>query len=116
MSSRRHFHSLIVPAVVIILTAAHSISAQELTLTPYKASGTDGVGEKVGWTANLPPGSAPTGDYTYTIKKNNQDVIKTGNLDLTTGRATIEVTLDVPAMVYVSISLPGSSGSLAVGA
>jgi len=121
MSARRHFLSPIVLAVVIVLAAAHSSSAQQLTLTPYKASGTYGVGEKVGWTANLPPGSAPTGDYTYTIKKNNQDVIKTGNLDLATGRATIEVTLDEPAMIYVRISTPGgsrpgSSGSIAVGA
>ena len=121
MSTRRHFLSPIVLAVVIVLAAAHSTSAQQLTLTPYKASGTYGVGEKVGWTANLSPGSAPTRDYTYTIKKNNQDVIKTGKLDLAKGHATIEVTLDEPAMVYVQISTPGgtgpgSSGSIAVGA
>jgi cephalosporin-C deacetylase len=121
MSSRRHFLSPIVLAVAVVLAAAHSSSAQQLTLTPYKASGIYSVGEKVGWTANLQLGSAPTGDYTYTIKKNNQDVIKTGNLDLATGRATIEVTLDEPAMVYVRISTPagsgsGSSGSIAVGA
>src|SRR5437764_2845765 len=121
MHSRRHVLSLIVLAVVIILAAVHSSSAQQLTLTPYKASGIYDVGEKVGWTANLLPGSAPTGDYTYTVKKNNQDVIKTGNLNLATGRANIEVTLDEPAMVYVRISIPGSSGSgssgsMAVGA
>ena len=122
MSPRRHFLSPIVLAVVIVLAAAHSSAAQQLTLTPYKASGTYGVGEKVGWTANLSPGSAPTADYTYTIKKNNQDVIKTGKLDPASGHATIEVTLDEPAMVYVQISTPGgssgpgSSGSIAVGA
>src|SRR5258705_248764 len=121
MNPRRHFLSPIVLAVVMVLAAVHSSAAQQLTLTPYKASGTYRVGEKVGWTAKLIPGSAPTGDYTYTIKKNNQDVIKTGNLDLTTGHATIEVTLDEPAMVYVQISTPGgsglgSSGSIAVGA
>ena len=121
MSTRRHFLSPIVLAVVV-LAAAHSSAAQQLTLTPYKASGTYVVGEKVGWTANLSPDSAPTGDYTYTIKKNNQDVIKTGKLDPASGHATIEVTLDEPAMVYVQISTPGgssgpgSSGSIAVGA
>src|SRR6267142_2859753 len=109
MSSRRHFHSLIVPAVVIILTAAHSSSAQQLTLTPYEASGIYGVGEMVGWTANLPLGSAPTGDYTYTIRKNNQDVIKTGNLDLATRRATIEVTLVLGQEIKPSMALTSSS-------
>jgi len=122
MSSRRHLLSPIVLAVAIVLAAAHSSPPQQLTLTPYKASGTYGVGEKVGWTVNLSPGSTLTGDYTYTVKKNNQDVIKTGKLDLTTGRATIEVTLAEPAMIYVQISTPGggsvprSSGSIAVGA
>src|SRR6266850_3644271 len=109
MSSRRHSLSPIVLAVVIVLAVAHSISAQELTLTPYKASGTYGVGEKVGWTANLPPGSAPTGDYTYTIRKNNQDVIKTGNLDLATGRATIEVTPVHGQEIKPSMTLTSSS-------
>src|SRR6185503_7646739 len=121
MSPRRHFLSPIVLAVVIVLAAAHSSATQQLTLTPYKASGIYGVGEKVGWTANLSPASAPTGDYTYTIKKNNQDVIKTGKLDLATVHATIEVALNEPAMVYIQISTPGgsgpgSSGSIAVGA
>jgi len=37
-------------------------------------------------------------------------VIKTGKLDLATGHATIEVTLDEPAMVYVQISTPGGTG------
>src|SRR5882757_5858229 len=106
MSSRRDFLSPIILAVVMVLAAAHSSSAQQLTLTPYKATGIYGVGETVGWTVNVPTGSAPTRDYTYTIKKNNQDVIKTGKLDLATGHAAIEVTLNEPAMVYVRISIP----------
>jgi cephalosporin-C deacetylase len=120
MSTQRHFISLI--AVVILpLTAAHLCLAQQLTLTPYKAGGIYGVGEKVGWTATLPPDAVPTGDYAYTIKKNNQAVIRTGHLDFSAGRATIEVTLDEPAMLYVQISPAGGQGHssgavMAVGA
>lgn len=112
MSLRRHF--VLAIAAAIFFLAAHSCLAQQLTLTPYKASGIYGVGEKVGWTASLPQGAVPTGGYAYTIKKNNQDVIKTGDLDFSAGRTTIEVVLDEPAMIYVQISSPG--GGMAVGA
>lgn len=117
MNPRIHFVPKIIIALIFLLAAAHLCSAQQLTLTPYKASGIYGVGEKVGWTASLPQGAVSTGGYGYTVKKNNQDVIKTGNLDFSMGRNTIEVTVDEPAMVYVQISSPGGSGkSLAVGA
>lgn len=114
MSPRRHS---VIPAVILLLATAHICSAQQLTLTPYKASGIYSVGDKVGWTVTLPQGAVPTGEYAYTIKKNNWDLIKTGNLDFSAGPATIEVMLDEPAMLYVEISTaasrgePGSSGS-----
>ena len=117
MSHRRHFVPKIIAALIFSLAAARLCSAQQLTFTPYKASGIYGVGEKVGWTASLPQGSVSTGDYAYTVRKNNQDVIKTGKLDFSAGRAAIEVTLDEPAMVYVQISSHTDSGKgMAVGA
>ncbi|HXG92023.1 MAG TPA: acetylxylan esterase [Blastocatellia bacterium] len=116
MNSRRHFVAA-VAAAFILLSTASLCSAQQPTLTPYKASGIYSIGEKVGWTVTLPKGASPTGDYTYTAKKNNQDVIKTGRLDFSSGRATIEMTLNEPAMVYVQISPPPSSGKeIIVGA
>ena len=45
-------------------------------------------------------------------------MIKTGTLDFSSGRATIETTLDEPAMVYVQVSTPGGEGQgagLAIG-
>ncbi|HST21203.1 MAG TPA: acetylxylan esterase [Blastocatellia bacterium] len=117
MQVRRHFVFKILAASIFLQAAAHLCSAQQLTLMPYKASGIYGVGEKVGWTASLPQGTVSTGDYAYTIKKNNQDVIKTGSLDFSAGRTSIEVTLDEPAMIYVQISSHGDSGKgMAVGA
>src|SRR5215831_13577475 len=94
----------LVPAVVILAgvsvivsicrfnplaEASVSYQASQLTATPYKASGIYAIGEKVGWTVSLPQGSASkNGDYTYTIKKNNQEVIKDGSLSFSTdGRA-----------------------------
>jgi cephalosporin-C deacetylase-like acetyl esterase/lysophospholipase L1-like esterase len=95
---------------------------EKLTVAPYRASGIYGIGEKVGWTASLPQSVvSTTGGSTYTIKKNNQEVIKTGSLDFSSGRAAIEVTLNEPAMVYVKISpggdsTSGSAADIALGA
>lgn len=110
----RYFLRSIVIALFCLHAAAHLCAAQQPTLKPYKAGGIYGVGEKVGWTAQPPPGAAPGGGYTYTVRKNNQDVIKTGTLDFKAGRDSIEVTLDEPAMVYVQIS--GAGAEMAVGA
>src|SRR5829696_10415683 len=114
MSQFRHLVRTVITAFVFVHLAAHLCSARQPTFTPYKASGIYAVGEKVGWTAALPPGAAPSAVYTYAVRKNNQDVIKTGTLDFSNGRATlpnIEVTLDEPAMVYVQISTAGGAGS-----
>jgi cephalosporin-C deacetylase-like acetyl esterase/lysophospholipase L1-like esterase len=125
MSARKRVASGAIFALILLLAAAPLCSAQQLTLTPFKASGIYGVGEKVGWTASLPPGAAPTGDFKFIVKKNNFQTIKTGRLDFSSGSATIEVTLNEPAMVYVLLTPPpntdpgaGAHGTtiLAVGA
>ena len=100
------------PALLSLLAAADWCPAQQLALTPYRASGIYDLGERVGWTATLPSGAAPAGTYAYVVKKNNLDVIKRGTLDLAAGRAAIEVTLKEPAMVYVEVS-PGGTGTAA---
>jgi len=125
MSVRKWFASGANFALIILLAAAPLCSAQQLTLTPFKPGGIYGVGEKVGWTASLPSGAAPGGGFKYTVKKNNLETIKTGTLDFSSGLATIEVTLNEPAMLYVQISSPanavtndggGRATELAVGA
>jgi len=112
MLSRHFLRSTII--ALICLHAAQLCAAQQPTLKPYKAGGIYGVGEKVGWTVQPPRGAAPNGSYTYTVRKNNQDVIKAGTLDFKAARGPIEVTLDEPAMVYVQIS--GAGADMAVGA
>jgi len=78
-------------------------------VTPYKATGIYNIGEKVGWTASLPQGVTPTGDYTYTVKKNNLDVIKTGKARFWSGRPSTvhqsRLPLNEPAMIYVRFRL-----------
>ena len=54
-----------------------------------------------------------SGIYSYTVKKNNLSVIKTGELDLSSAKAAIELSLDEPAMVYVQITPPPSEENAA---
>jgi cephalosporin-C deacetylase len=84
-------------------TDAPPATPQQLLFTPFHSDGIYRRGEKAGWTASLPAGISGA-KYTYTIKKNNLDVLKSGTLDLSSGNATIEITLGEPAMVYVEIS------------
>jgi cephalosporin-C deacetylase len=100
--------------VIAVLGAATSLvspcPAQQLTCTPYHQTGIYDVGEKVGWTVALPTGApAPMGSYAYVVKKNNLEVLKTGELDLSSSTATIEATLDEPAMLYVQITPPADA-------
>jgi hypothetical protein len=71
MNRRRYFVATTISAVVLFLAAARLCSAQQLTCTPYKASGIYSIGEKVGWTVTLPQGAVQAGEYVYTIKRNN---------------------------------------------
>jgi cephalosporin-C deacetylase len=87
----------------IALLFAQLCAAEQLVAVPFKAGGIYALGEKAGWTLRLPPGTAAKGEYTYKIKKNNFDVIKSGTLDLSKP-ATIETVLHEPAMLYVEIS------------
>jgi cephalosporin-C deacetylase len=117
MSSRRYFVPATIIAFLYFLTATPLCLAQQPTCTPYHASGMYRIGEKVGWTVTLSQGTVSTGSYSYTIRKNNLGVLKTGNLDFSKGRDIIEVTLNEPAMVYVQLSFPGAKDAgIALGA
>ena len=75
---------------------------QQLTFTPYRASGIYDVGETVGWT--VAPGPAtPTYSYKWTIRRNNAVVLKEGKLDLSSGKDKIEIPGDQPEMIYVAV-------------
>ncbi len=76
--------------------------AQQLVFTPYHASGIYDVGETVGWTVTPGP-TPPTYAYKWTVRRNNAVVLKEGKLDLTAGKATIEVVGDQPEMIYVAV-------------
>ncbi len=80
---------------------------QQLTFTPYHASGIYQIGETVGW--SVTPGPAPvTYAYRWTIRRNNAVVLKEGKLDLSSGRDTIEIAGDQPEMIYLAVEPYGN--------
>src|SRR5437870_5801072 len=99
--SRTRLQGAFALAGAILLNAA-ACPAQQLTVIPFHKSGIYNLSEKAGWNVALTNGAeVPTNSYTYTIKKNSQDVIKSGPLDLSSGKTTIETTLNEPAMLYM---------------
>ncbi len=77
--------------------------AQQLSFTPLHKNGIYDIGEKAGWTVTQGAGGTVT-KYGYVIRKNNLEVIRTGTLDLSSGVATIEATLNEAAMLYVVVA------------
>jgi cephalosporin-C deacetylase-like acetyl esterase len=84
------------------LSAQRAPIPQQLTFTPYHANGIYDVGETVGWTVTPGP-TTPTYAYKWTIRRNNAVVLKEGTLDLSSGKASIEIIGDQPEMIYVAV-------------
>lgn len=83
-------------------TAQRAPIPQQLTFTPHHSTAIYKVGETVGWTVTAGP-VTPTYAYKYTIRRNNNVVLKEGRLDLSSGKDTIEIVGDQPEMIYVAI-------------
>jgi cephalosporin-C deacetylase-like acetyl esterase len=99
-SSMRPVVQLLASCLWAFASFAH---AQQLTLTPFHASGIYDLRETAGWTITGIEGEAAKAKYRYTVKTNNLDLIKRGAFDLSSGKATIEVQLDEPAMLYIQV-------------
>jgi hypothetical protein len=92
---------LVVVFLGATLSAQRPPIAQQLAFTPHHASGIYDVGETVGWTVTPGP-TPPTYAYKWTIRRNNAVVLKEGKLDLSSGKAAIEIVADQPGMIYVA--------------
>jgi hypothetical protein len=96
--------------LAIVFTPAFALAQrggpipQQLTFKPDRSSGIYNIGETVGWTVTPGP-AVPTYAYTHKwmIRRNNADVLKQGKVDLSSGRARIEITGDAPEMIYIAI-------------
>ena len=91
-------------ALALFCAFAAAAPAQQLSFTPFHKNGIYDTGEKAGWTVTQSAPAPAASKYTFVIKKNNADVLQTGTLDLSSGTATIEATLNEPAMLYVEVA------------
>ncbi len=97
---------LLAALVATTLSAQPAPIPQHLVFTPNRPSGIYDVGDTVGWTV-APATSPPPYAFKWTIRRNNAVVLKEGTLDLSTGKATIEVIADEPSMIYVAVEAYG---------
>ncbi len=81
---------------------------QSPQVEPLKPGGIYSIGEEAGWTVT--PGAAATGKVSYVVKRNNQEVVKTGEIDLASGKATIDIDAREPEMLYMLLSIDGKAG------
>lgn len=107
--------ALLLALVSTSLSAQRAPIPQYLVFTPYRASGVYDVGDTVGWTVSPAP-AAPAYVYKWTVRRNNAVVLKEGTLDLSSGKATIEVAADQPGMIYVAIEAAARSADPAAAA
>lgn len=105
MTRRRSLFVALVTVTAAIAACTRQQGPVRVSAAPYKASGIYAIGEKVGWTVTLPEGT--TTPYSYALKRNNQEIIASGRLDLSSGRAIVETSLTDPAMLYLEITREG---------
>src|SRR4051794_1025509 len=89
--------------------AAQTLPNVNLAFEPFHASGIYRTGERVGWTVRAPLGNSYT-KYSYEIRENNLKLLKSGVLDVSSGAAVLETTLDHPGMIYARLSFIGAPG------
>lgn len=95
--------------ILVLAIVACAAAAQQLTFAPFHQNGIYQAGERAGWTVTRPAGSGLPEKFAFAIKENNQTVLKTGVLDLSSGTASINITVDEPAMLYVQVSPQGAT-------
>jgi cephalosporin-C deacetylase len=102
---------------VLIWSACPSFG--QVVLTPQNADGLYKAGENAVWTVKPAPQSSTT-SVTYTARKNGTgSPFKEGTLDLSSGSATIELTLDEPGAITLNVTPqadPATSAESAPGA
>lgn len=102
---------LILAATILFSQFTSQRPTLPFELKPYHADGIYEVGEKVGWLVPPFAMTRPPLPFSYVIKKNNHDVMKTGIVDFTKTYSErrepqFDLAIDEPAMLYVTVTWP----------
>jgi cephalosporin-C deacetylase len=93
---------------VFTRVAAVRKQARGIVVAPKKPDGIYALGEKVAWTVSVPTATQAEGSpYTYEVRKNNFDILQSGQIDPSKPPTTVEVSLNEPAMLMLYIRPPG---------
>ena len=101
--------SLLTMAFALSLSpaAAQVLPNVNLVFEPLEASNIYRIGEPAGWHIHALLGAGYT-QYAYELRENNFTVLKAGVVDLSSGEATIETSLDHPGMLYLRLRFIGA--------
>jgi cephalosporin-C deacetylase-like acetyl esterase len=113
---RRPLHALLAIVALSLAPSANALAqaqpsvqqrdAAQPTFTPDHATGIYAAGERVGWTVTFPRDIQTFQPYTFTIRRNGGEVLASGPLTFTRGRARIESSLAEPGMLLVEVKPP----------
>ena len=95
-------------ALVALLFSTPALAQQELTFTPFRADGFYQPVEKLGWTVRRTSGATGPSRFTYDIRKNSLEMLRSGTLNLSSAAATIETVVNDPSMIYVQLTPEGT--------
>ncbi len=105
--------------LLAVLLATSICLAQEIILTPQKAGGAYGIGEKIHWQVELKgEGAANVPALRYMLKKGGLTVMREGKIDLAAGPGVLEASLDEPGTILAEVeaSLPAKKIKALAGA
>jgi cephalosporin-C deacetylase len=98
---------------------ANACLAQQIVVTPGKASAIYDIGEKVTWRVEVTGDKAATvKSADYVLKRSGLSVIKKDTLDLSNGSGTIEVSLSEPGTILgdITTTIDGKKHHNVIGA
>lgn len=98
--------------VLVSITAviAQALGADPLfTIWPSHANGVYTLNEKVSWTVDVQGDRSKLTAVAYAVRRDGQDPIEQGTLDLSNGPAKITASLDQPACLLAVLSSPDKS-------
>lgn len=94
----------IIASILVLISMAKSSRAQQIVIIPDKPAAVYNIGEHITWRVEVRGENASSiKEAKYDLKRSGLTEIKHGVLDLSTGSATIESSLDQPGAILVEV-------------